>query len=163
MIILRYNGIVLLCCLFLLAGCTSTLEGPAFRPISDRPQDKAVLYVFWPDRRIGTQFTIKANDNQVGTLINGGYLPYIVEPGEIILTSKVQFKYGATGVLDAAMAPTTDFKLNVEGGKNYFVRCRTDYEIVPRLSDPILQQVQKLTMNVETGDYPGITKCKLVK
>lgn len=124
----------LICLIFLLTGCSPYLKAPIFHQISDKPLDKAVIYIYWPKsegyrpKRYGginyiSIFTLKANDIEIGTLKHQGYFPYFAEPGKIYLTSKVKFKYGATGILDVATSPKKEIEIDVKAGEEYFIHC----------------------------------------
>jgi len=132
-------GILAFYCILFLSGCATGLVvvGPAFQPVSNIPNDKAVVYIYWPEEyyylmfpnagsQAKTQYTLTTNGIELGTLLNGGYFAYLAEPGSLELTEKVQFKFGATGTLDVLLTPEKNIIIDVGCGKNYYIRCSLD-------------------------------------
>ncbi len=122
---MRYIFIVFLF-IFMLAiyciGC-STLKGPLFKPVLDVPEDQSVVYLYRMGDNSNTEFMITYNYEQLCVLKNNGYFPFFVEPGKVELSSAVQFKMFATGILDAAVATPTKFVFEAKPGLSYFIKC----------------------------------------
>ena len=120
-------AIAFIACAFLLSGCaTPPLKGAAFHLIENIPENKSVVYVYWTDDAAqikGIDFSISANGEPITDMRHGGYYPIIAEPGKLELSSHVNFKFMAVGALDVAMAPTKTLVINVDKGKEYYVRC----------------------------------------
>lgn len=145
-----------------LCGCAGSLNGPASQAVASIPADKALIYLYWPDEDLGTQFTIKANDEHVITLKNEGYVPFFVTADSVDLSAKVQFKLFKTGLLGAAAAPTTHFKLKAEAGGTYYVKCSG---MAPKFLSLSTTHGQRLGMSLVTNDIGAfeIQACKLLK
>lgn len=155
------NKLICFICLILLTSCT-TMKGPAFQPVSDKPIDKALVYLYWPAENLRTHFTIKANNDKIGTIKNGGYFLWFAEPGDVELTAKVKVKLFATGILDAVSNPTTSININLEAGNDYYVRCRG---LEPKLMSFSLTRGQQLEMTnvTESTATDEIQNCKLME
>ena len=65
----------------LLTSCGAS--GPAFKPVSPIPAGKGVVYVYRQSSIIGGGVfgTVKANNQPITKIKNGGYFPYIASPG----------------------------------------------------------------------------------
>lgn len=152
------------CALFFviaLCGCAAGLKGPNFQAITDISEDKALIYVYWPDEDLRTEFAIKANQVRITTLKNGGYFAYETEPGEIKLSANVNFKMFVTGALEAATAPSTDLNINVEPRLTYYVKCSG---LAPKFLSLSMTHGQRLGMSL-VPEGPGaaqIQYCKLL-
>jgi len=153
---------ILCLAIVMMYGCAGSLKGPAFQAVTSIPENKAVIYLYWPDEDLGTQFTIKANDEHVITLKNEGYIPFFVTPDSVDLSAKVQFKLFKTGLLEAAAAPTTHFKLKTEAGGTYYVKCSG---MAPKFLSLSTTHGQRLGMALVTHDIGAfeIQACKLLK
>lgn len=153
--------IYVLCLTMMIWGCASKLKGPAFQAVTNQSEDKALIYLYWPDENLRTQFTIKANDAQIATLKNGGYFPYLAEPDSIDFSAKVNFKMFVTGALEAATASASHLKVNAEKGKVYFVKCTG---LAPKFLSLSITRGQRLGMSLvekELGESE-IQSCKLL-
>jgi hypothetical protein len=104
-------------------GCSS-LSGPLFKPAAEIPTDKSIIYLYRPNDDRNTEFTIEYNNMEICVLENGGYFPFFVEEGKVEISSSVNFKMFATGLLDIAVAGTTEFYLQAEPGKSYYIQCQ---------------------------------------
>ncbi len=103
-------------------GCSS-LKGPLYTAVSDIPEDQSVVYLYRINDNYNTEFMITYNYEEICVLVNNGYFPFFVEPGKVELSSAVQFKMFATGILDAAIATPTEFVFEAEPGKSYYLKC----------------------------------------
>jgi hypothetical protein len=103
-------------------GCSS-LKGPLYKAVSDIPEDKSVVYLYRINDNFNTDFMITYNYEEICVLVNNGYFPFFVEPGKVEISSAVQFKMFATGILDAAIANPTEFVFEAEPGKSYYLKC----------------------------------------
>ena len=122
----RKHHLVGLFVLFLITGCATTIKGPVFHPVGNVPENKSLVYIYWTDKaaRIkGIDFSIKANGESLTDMRHGGYYQYFSDPGTLELSSHVNFKFMAVGLLDVAMAPTEKLEIDIDGGGTYYVRC----------------------------------------
>jgi hypothetical protein len=123
-----------------LAGCATL--GPPFQSLTSIPPGKAVVYIYRPPKLVGSaiSFTVNAGELPVATLSNGGYFPYIAEPGRIDFW---------------AVTETTSFViLDVAAGMEYYLKGTIGMGILT--GRPHLEQVHPALGRLEILD------CKLV-
>lgn len=91
-----------------LTGCAAT--GPAFREITDIPQDKGLVYVYRPNSIIGSaiRYSVYADKDVVCKLIRGGYCLYYAKPGEVEFWAKTESK--------------TSLTVDVKAGQKHYVK-----------------------------------------
>jgi hypothetical protein len=67
----------------LLSGCSAS--GPAFKPVNPIPADKGVVYIYREPAIVGGAVygTVTANNSPITKIKNGGYFPYIANPGPV--------------------------------------------------------------------------------
>lgn len=99
----------------LLAGCATS--GPAFERQAITAQDKANLYIYRPwHLKDGAGYAnILINDVKQFKLTNNGYELVQLNPGKYKITASGNF-------LTSWMAPDVSTDIEVESGKEYFVR-----------------------------------------
>ncbi len=83
-----------------LAGCGP--HGPAFSPVAQLPQDKALVYIY----RTGAlgaavTYTVHSGNEDIVDLQTGGYYPYFAEPGEREFWARTEAKTSTTELLRA--------------------------------------------------------------
>ena len=105
-------------------GCASSLSGPLFKPATDIPTDKSIIYLYRPDAGHTTEFLITYNNMEICDLQSGGYFPFYAEEGRVDITSTVNFKMFSTGLFDQAFSGSTDLVFEAEPGKSYYLECR---------------------------------------
>jgi hypothetical protein len=123
-----------------LASCATL--GPPFQPLASIPSGKAVVYIYRPPKLVGSaiSFTVNAGELPVITLSNGGYFPYIAEPGRISFWAKTE---------------TTSFVIiDVAAGTEYFLKGTIGVGIL--VGRPQLEQVHPTLGRLEILD------CKLL-
>lgn len=103
-------------------GCASTLSGPLFKPVTDIQTDKSVVYLYRPNDDKSTEFTITYRGNEICVLENGGYFPFFVKEGKVVISSSPNFKMFVTGL--AQTGGSEDFIFKAEKGKYYYVLCQ---------------------------------------
>ncbi len=106
-------------------GCSS-LSGSLFKVVSEVPEDHSVVYLYRLNDKINTEFMIKYNNVEICILENNGYFPLFVKEGKVEISSLVQFKMFATGILDAAMAGSSEFVFEAVSGKSYYLKCSAE-------------------------------------
>lgn len=136
----------------LFIGCSS-LSGPLFKPATNIPTDKSVIYLYRPNDNKNSEFTITYNNIEVCILESGGYFAFFAAEGKVELLSSVNFKLFATGLLDQALAGTTDLIFTAEPEKSYYVQCQA-----------IGSQGQELSMKLvpENFGINDIKECRLL-
>lgn len=105
-------------------SCSSSLSDALFKPVTEIPPDKSVVYLFRPDDNKSTEFTIMYKNQEICILENGGYFPFYVEEGKVEISSKANFKMFVTGLLQTI--DSTDLVFKAEMGKYYYVMCQDD-------------------------------------
>jgi len=114
-------------------GCSSSLSGSLFKPATDIPSDKSIIYLYRPDTGHTTEFTIKYNNMEICILESGGYFPFFAEEGKVAISSSVNFKMFSTGLLVLAFSGSTDLVFEAEPGKSYYIECRGHQELTKKL------------------------------
>lgn len=144
-------------CLLLLAGCSTS---QVFQPILDKPLDKATIYIYRPEvKGERTEFSIRANGVVVGYLKNGAYLYHFADPGDVELNARVLFNLFTTGMAQAIASGSTNLKLSVEPGKDYYVRASAIQYTSWVGLDP--QKLDLTSVGESSGLYE-IQKCRLI-
>ena len=120
--------VFILLLLFLFSGCGGS--GQIFQEL-EIPKNKAIVYLYRLPKAWGSSvcMTVKANDEKITRMSNGGYYAYIVTPGEIEFSGVKDFGFT---MLNAAMAGVgaghaiAGFQplitLNAEAGKTYYLK-----------------------------------------
>ncbi len=103
-------------------SCSSSLSGSFFKPVADIPTDKSVIYLYRPNDDKSTEFTITYNNKEICILESGGYFPFFVKEGKVVISSSANFKLFVTGLLQTA--GSTNFVYKAEPGKFYYVMCQ---------------------------------------
>lgn len=77
-------------------GCAS-LEKP-FEPVPPVPQDKALVYIYRQPSFIGggVYYTVNAGKQPLRKLYNGGYFPFVADPGEVELWAETESRSSVT-------------------------------------------------------------------
>jgi len=83
-----------------LAGCGP--RGPAFTPVAQLPENKALVYIY----RVGglgaaVTYTVRTGNEEIVDLQTGGYFPYLAEPGEREFWARTEAKASTTEHLRA--------------------------------------------------------------
>ncbi len=112
--------VVTVCVIFLpVIGCG--VSGEKFVPVTT-PPGKAVVYIYRPHSMRGgsAEWTLMANDKPLTIIKNGGYYPYITEPGHIKFTAKQ--RPSVFYIADALLSGELDlYSLSVEAGETYYL------------------------------------------
>ena len=133
--------LVVLSTVFIVTGCAPTLL-QVYQRIETIPPNKAIVYIYRPSAFIGggVYYDVKANSKVVTTLWNGGYYPYIADPGEIEFSAKTE--------------STDSVTLDVKTGQAYYVKGTVGVGFL--LGRPHLTVV---SANIAEAE---ITECKLI-
>jgi hypothetical protein len=117
--------------------------GPIFQKIDTIPDNSGLVYIYRPSKGFGSglSYEVKANGIPITILYNGGYYPYITEPGEIEFLAQTESKSAVT--------------IDVKAAQTYYIRGTVRLGIVvgrPRL----------IVVSPEVGEQE-IAKCKLIQ
>jgi len=129
----KYQLIIAIALAVFYMGCSSSLSGPLFKPATDIPTDKSLIYLYRPDEDHSTEFTITYNNMEICILESGGYFPFFVEEGKVAISSSVNFKLFSTGLFDQAVSSSPDLVFEAEPGKSYYVECRGNQSLTKKL------------------------------
>lgn len=134
----------------MLAGCA----GQKFSPVATVPSDKALIYIY---RRsalggIAGNHHIFANGQQITSLYNGSYFPYLAAPGTNYFSSRI---ISLSAFIDMSM--NEQFKhrvcvVNAEAGKTYYVQFEIETTWGPKMKE----------VEPAVGEK-AIQKCRLAK
>jgi hypothetical protein len=108
----------------MLGGCAT----PNFKPVTDDPPDKALVYIYRGNGVVGSGVghKIYANQRPVSLLNVGNYYPYLATPGEITFTSK-QVSLGAEHLFDFMVPKFNLGEVKVDAGKTYYLKFTWTY------------------------------------
>ncbi len=116
----RFTLSIIILLAFTMAGCSAT--GKSFTPI-DQEEDKALIYIYRPDRFLGSGnvWYLSDNEKQLTMVNNGGWFAYCKKPGMITFYSNLRPGVGTIlpGMLDSDKKMIT---FNVEAGRTYYVK-----------------------------------------
>lgn len=112
-----------------LAGCS--VSGPAFKPVESLPADKGVVYIYRQPKGFGGGVfgTVKANQAPLTKIKNGGYYPYIAEPGPVHFEVKTE----ATNEADVTVEAGKEKYLKTSVGMGFFVGHLKLTEVSPEI------------------------------
>lgn len=108
-----------------LTGCAS---GPKFSPVTSVAPEKALVYMYRTSALFGSasSYRIWINDAHVTDMGNGGYYPYLADPGELVFKMKVNtdiLQVLGIGLLHFVLEKEKPvLKIHVEAGKTYYVK-----------------------------------------
>ena len=96
-IFLRIFQLAILPVLLLLGGCAA--KGPIYSSAESVPTGKALVYIYRSPSFLGGGIFYDIHDGEqkvVTTLRNGGYYPYIRDPGEVEIWGKTESRSSVT-------------------------------------------------------------------
>lgn len=102
------------------AGCG--VSGEKFSPLPVIPTGKAIVYIYRPHSMRGApaEWTFFANDTPLTVIKNGGYYPYVAEPGHI--TFSIEQRPTAFYIADALLSGKQElYSLDVQAGETYYL------------------------------------------
>lgn len=106
-------------------------SGPAFQPITDLQEDKALVYVYRPKAMAGSAIkpSITIGDTKMCGLASGGYIVKIVDPGEIEVNAKTEVKRGASLQLERGESGYVEMSITpgIMAGRPKFTVVDNDY------------------------------------
>ena len=85
-------------------------RGPVFQKIETIPENISLVYIYRPEKFIGAlvSYDIKAGDEYVVNLQNGGYFPYITKPRPVEFWAETEAK--------------SSVSLVIKPGREYYIR-----------------------------------------
>jgi hypothetical protein len=108
----------LLAAALILGGCAT----PNFKPVTNVPPDKALVYLYRKYNYIGSgaAHKIYANQKPITLLYTRNYYPYLTDPGHITFTLK-SVLIGEKHLFDFMIPKSTVAEINVESGRTYYL------------------------------------------
>jgi hypothetical protein len=94
-----------------------------FKPVTNVPPDKALIYVYRKYNYFGSgaRHKIYANQKPITVLYTDNYYPYLADPGKVILSVKEELM-GEESLFNFMQPKKTAAEINVEAGKTYFLK-----------------------------------------
>ncbi len=136
-------GFLWICLAF---GCATTTQmGSSFAPVTQVPNDKAVVYVYKAKAYGGALYKLTANGEPVTQLQKGGYYPYIADPGLVKFSA---YTLGRIGDM-IPIEPTHSLEINVSADEIHYVKITSGLSV--RLVEVPQEKAQK-----------ELKKCKLL-
>ncbi|NCU32827.1 MAG: DUF2846 domain-containing protein [Candidatus Moranbacteria bacterium] len=131
---------LLLLALALLSGCAGL--GPVYHKVEVIPEEKGLVYIYRQKSFVGggVSYDVRVGETPITTLYNGGYFPYLSDPGEVEFWARTESKSAVT--------------LDVKAGETYFVKGTVGVGFL--VGRPHLSVVDK-----EIG-FQEIANCKLI-
>ena len=112
-----FHAVVALTLALLAAGCSAS--GAAFTRVSPIPEGKGVVYIYRQPSFVGggVYGTVKANDVPVTQIKNGGYYPYVANPGPVQFSVTTE----ATNTADVTVKSGEETYLKTTVGMGFFI------------------------------------------
>lgn len=129
--------------LFAAAVLTSCgAEGPAFKPLSPIPAGKGVVYIYRQPNFVGSGVfgTVKANSTPITKIRNGGYFPYVANPGNNHFSVTTE----ATNEANVMVEKGTEKYLKTTVGMGFFVGHLKFSEVSPEIGRSEITSCQLL-------------------
>lgn len=113
----------------LIAGCAAS--GPAFKPIDPIPTGKGVVYIYRQSGFVGggVYGTVTANNKPITKITNGGYFPYVSDPGPVHFEVSTE----ATNEADVTIETEIEKYLKTTVGMGFFVGHLKFSEVSPEI------------------------------
>ncbi len=102
----------------LLAGCAA--PGPLFKPVDlVPPTNKGVVYIYRQPGIVGSAVygTVTANNKPITKIMQGGYFPYISDPGPVHFEVSTE----ATNAADVVVETGVEKYLKTTVGMGFFI------------------------------------------
>jgi hypothetical protein len=126
-----------------LAGCAS-FDGPQFSKFEQVPQGKAIVYFYRPKAFVGGAVSYDVWVDGINVpftrIYNGGYFPYIADPGKILFKAKTEAE--------------KEIAIDAKSGEAYYIWCSVGMGLF--VGRPHLEQVTR-----EVAE-PDIKNCRLL-
>jgi hypothetical protein len=145
------SKLILLAATLMLGGCTT----PNFKPVTNIPADKALVYLYRKYNYIGSgaAHKIYANQKPVTLLYTSNYYPYLTGPGHITFTLK-SVLIGEEHLFDFMIPKSTVAEIDFEAGRTYYLSfdIASNFALTPKY----------ILRDDETGSRE-IVKCRLAE
>jgi len=124
-----------------IVGCSAS--GPAFKPIAPLPDGKGVVYIYRESSFVGAGVygTATANKTPITKIHNGGYFPYIANPGVVHF--------------EVSTEATNEADVTVEAGKEKYLKTTVGMGL-------LVGHLKFSEVSPEIGKNE-ITECKLLE
>jgi len=112
-----------------LSGCS--VSGPAFKPVDPIPEGKGVVYIYRQPGFAGggVYGTVTANNTPITKIKNGGYFPYVANPGPVHFEVSTE----ATNEADVTVEAGKEKYLKTTVGIGFFVGHLKFSEVSPQI------------------------------
>lgn len=113
----------------LLAGCAA--PGPIFKPVDLVPPNKGVVYIYRQPGFVGSAVfgTVTANNKPITKIMQGGYFPYLSDPGPVHFEVSTE----VTNTADVTVEPGIEKYLKATVGIGLFVGHLKLSEVSPEI------------------------------
>lgn len=124
----------------LIAGCSAS--GPAFKPVDPIPTGKGVVYIYRAPGFVGSGVygTVTANKTPITKIKNGGYFPYISNPGPVHFEVSTE----ATNEADVTVETGKEKYLKTTIGMGFFVGHLKFSEVSPEIGKKEISECKLL-------------------
>ncbi len=122
------------------AGCS--VDGAAFSKVDPIPADKGVVYIYRPDHLAGSAVygTLSADNAPVTKIKNGGYYPYIANPGTVHFAVTTE----ATNTADVTVEAGKETYVKSSVGMGFLVGHLTLDQVSPDIGQQEIQSCKLL-------------------
>lgn len=99
----------------MLSGCGGAKLGGAYKKIEPVPSDKALIYIYRIPAFVGGIYSvgIAVNEKEITALPEGGFYPYLADPGEVEISTKAAISRGESVTVEG------------KGGQTYYLEVST--------------------------------------
>jgi hypothetical protein len=124
----------------LIAGCGAS--GPVFKPIDPLPAGKGVVYIYRESGFVGGSVygTVTANKIPITKIRNGGYFPYLSNPGSVHFEVSTE----ATNEADVAVEAGKEKYLKTTVGMGFVAGHLKFSEVSPEIGRKEISECQLL-------------------
>jgi len=124
----KLTGLLILTSI-LMTGCS--VSGPAFKPVDPIPEGKGVVYIYRQPGFAGggVYGTVTADKTAITKIKNGGYFPYIANPGPVHFEVSTE----ATNEADVTVEAGKEKYLKTTVGMGFFVGHLKFSEVSPAI------------------------------
>ena len=133
----QISGFIII--LILIAGCGAS--GPVFKPIDPLPAGKGVVYIYRESGFVGGVYgTVTANKIPITKIRNGGYIPYLSNPGSVHFEVSTE----ATNEADVAVEAGKEKYLKTTVGMGFVAGHLKFSEVSPEIGRKEISECQLL-------------------
>lgn len=124
----------------LIVGCGAS--GPVFKPVDPIPDGKGVVYIYRESGFVGggVYGTVTADKTPITKVRNGGYFPYLSNPGTVHFEVSTE----ATNEADVSVEAGKEKYLKTSVGMGFFVGHLKFSEVSPEIGRKEISECQLL-------------------